>query len=564
MSNPPTSHPIELVTSRTLSRRSVLAGATATTGLAFFKWTGVSANGEDQITQFLAQTDRVSGGELKVGLSNEPPNLDPHQTSALISSTVMGNIFDTLIVETADGKLVPGLATSWENSADGLSATLKLRPGVTFHDGEPCNAAAVAFSFDRMVDPATQSGLAASMMGPYTGSQAPDDTTVVVSFSQPFAPFFKNLARNFTAPVSPKAAAQYGLDLATNPVGTGPFMFKEWVQKDHLTLVRNPNYTWSPEVLGIQGPSALDSIVWRFIAEEATRIATLRNGESTIIESFPPAFVSQYKDDSKYVIDINMNPGIPFSFMVNTINPPCDDLAVRQAMEYGIDKDVISQKINFGVYPPAYAPLSPVTLSYWAGAEQLYAHDTDKAKAVLDAAGWGAGSDGMRSKNGVPLSVQFWTLSDIVLYQNISQVFQSQMHDIGIDVQIVSLARAAWGEGVRSGKHHLTTQIFGLTDPSVLAINFHSRNIPKDGGQGFNWSFYTNPDLDTLLDQGERELDTDKRVALYQQAQQIIMNDAVMIPVYVLQQVYGREAALQGLQYVTAGQPAMYTAYLAK
>lgn len=564
MSDTPAMRPGHSAGTPAFTRRSAVAGATAAAGLAFFKRTAAGAAGFGEQTRYAVQAERTTGGELKVGLSNEPPNLDPHQASALIASTVMGNIFDTLLCESYDGQLFPGLATSWETSADELSVTLKLKTGITFHDGEPFNAAAVQYSFDRMVDPATQSGLAASLLGPYTGSQVVDDTTVVATFSKPFAPFLKNLARNYTAPISPKAGAQFGLDFATNPVGTGPFIFKEWVQKDHLTLERNPNYAWAPDFLGIQGPSSLDSITWRFVAEEATRLATLRNGESTIIESFPPAFVSQFQGDSDYAIDINANPGIPFSFMVNTINPPCDDIAVRQAMHYGLDKETISQTINFGVYPPAHAPLSPVTLGYWPDAETMYPFDPDQAKSILDAAGWVAVGDGMRAKDGVALKVQFWTLSDIVLYQNISQVFQAQMRDIGIDVEIVSLARAAWGEGVRSGQHHLTTQIFGLTDPSVLALNFDSANIPVDGGQGFNWSFYTNPDLDNLFAQGEAELNSDARVALYQQAQKIILDNAVMIPVYVLQQVYGRDTSLQGLVYITAGMPLMYTAFLAE
>ena len=539
-----------------LSRRRFVGAGLGAAALA------TGAHGPRAASASAQDEERPVGGELKVGLSNEPPNLDPHQASALIVSTVNGNIFDPLAYELDDGTIAPGLAESWEIAPDGLTATFKLRQGVTFHDGEPFNAAAMKKSFDRMVDPATKSGLAASLLGPYTGSEAVDDATIRMTFSKPFAPLLRNLTRNFTAPVSPKAIDEFGLDVATNPVGTGPFRFKEWVPKDHLTLERNPDYSWAPAFLNVNGPAALDGITWRFIAEEATRIATLRNGESNIIESMPPAFVQQFEGDDAYAIDIKMNPGIPFCFMVNTQKAPTDQLEVRQAMEYGIDKDIISQTINFGVYPPAQGALSPVTFGYWPGGEQLYQHDVERARALLEQAGWTVGDGGIREKDGTRLAVQFHVLSDIVLFQNVAQVFQAQMQEIGIEVEIVSLARAAWGDAVRAGEHNLAVQIFGLSDPSVLAINFHSKNIPQAGGQGFNWARYSNPELDKLLDDGETELDPERRVALYQEAQRIILENALMIPVYILQQVYGRQSQLQGITYLPGGQPLMYTAYL--
>ncbi len=351
-----------------------------------------------------------------------------------------------------------------------------------------------------MIDPATKSGLAASLLGPYKGSDVLDDSTIRMNFSSPFAPLLRNLARDFMAPVSPKAIQQYGLDVATHPVGTGPFVFKEYVAKDHLTFERNPDYNWAPDFFGFNGPPALRRITWKFVTEDATRLATLRNGESNIIESVPPAFVKQLQGDTKYAIDMKANTGLPFSLMVNTQNPPCDQLEVRQALEYAVDKETISKTINFGVYPPAQSPLSPVTFGY-SQASEIYTFDPAKAKALLDKAGWAPGGDGIRAKDGKRLAIEFWTLSDIVFYQNIAQALQAQMKTVGIDMKIVSLARAAWGDGVNAGKHHLTTQIFGLADPSVLSINFHSKNITKEGGpRGFNWSRYTNPELDKLLD----------------------------------------------------------------
>lgn len=505
----------------------------------------------------------TDGGELTIALSNEPPNLDPHQTSALISATVIGNIFDTLIVEKADQTLLPGLATKWDIAADGMTATFTLKPGVTFHDGEPFTAQAMKTSFDRMVDPATKSGLSASLLGPYQGSDVVDDHTIRMRFSKPFAPLLRNLARVYMAPVSPKAIQQYGLDVATHPIGTGPFRFKEYVAKDHLILERNPDYKWAPDLYGFNGPAALQRITWKFVAEDATRLATLRNGESQMIESVPPAFVKQLQADSKYMVDIKPNTGLPFSLMVNTQKPPTDDLAVRQALEYAVDKPTIANTLNFGVYPPAQAPLSPVTFGYSKDAE-IYSFDLTKAKDILDKGGWMAGADGIRTKNGQRLALEFWTLSDVILYQNIAQALQAQLKAVGMDMKIVSLARTAWGDGVNAGMHNLTTQIFGLADPSVLAINFHSKNITTTGARGFNWSRYTNPMLDMLFDQGDVTLDNDKRKQIYADAQKLIMQQAITVPVYLNQQVFGRTAAVQEITYISGGQPLLYSAYVKK
>ncbi len=550
---------------------SAAAGATkpaATTGggIAFATPAApgsVVAPAASPVASMAAAMRPADGGELTVALSNEPPNLDPHQTSALISATVIGNIFDTLIVEKADQTLTPGLATKWDVSADGLQATLTLKKGVKFHDGEPFNAQAMKISFDRMVDPATKSGLSAQLLGSYKSSEAVDDATIRMTFATPFAPLFRNLARVYCAPVSPKAIQQYGLDVATHPVGTGPFVFKEYVAKDHLTLERNPEYQSAPELYGFNGPPAMKRITWKFVAEEATRLATLRNGESQMIESVPPAFVKQVQGDSKYAVDIKPNTGLPFCLMVNTQNPPTDDLAVRQALEYAVDKASISTTINFGVYPPAQGPLSPVTFGYSKDAE-IYTFDVAKAKDVLEKGGWVAGADGIRAKGGKRLAIEFWTLSDVVLYQNIAQVLQAQLKTVGIDMKIVSLARTAWGDGIYAGKHHLTTQIFGLADPSVLSINFHSKNIAKDGGRGFNWSRYADPALDKLLDQGDVTLDNEKRKQIYADAQKLIMQQGLMIPIYYNQQVYGRLTGVTDITFLSGGQPILYPAYVKK
>ncbi len=226
---------------RHLSRRGLLkfvAGASA-----------ALAVGQHVRYVAIAQDTPQSGGTLVVGLSSEPDNIDPHVTPYAVSHNVMMHIFDTLVYQDpADGSFKPGLATSWEAAADGLSYSFTLRTDVIFHDGSAFNAEAVKFSFDRIADPATKSGFSANLLGPYAGTEVIDAANVRVTFKEPYAPFLDSCSQAFLAIVPPGAIAQHGAEFGnTAVVGSGPYLFKEWVRKDHLTLTKNPDYNWPGE-----------------------------------------------------------------------------------------------------------------------------------------------------------------------------------------------------------------------------------------------------------------------------------------------------------------------------
>lgn len=540
-----------------VSRKAFLGTTSASLALL----TGLGGTSVDEVLASVSAATRPkNGGQLLVSLSNESPNMDPHQASDYITAMIDANIFDTLVLTTSRHRVVPGLATNWTFSKDFKTVTLKLRHGVKFHDGAPFNAQAMKTSFDRMVSPNTKSEISATLLGPYEHSSVVDDHTIKVVFKEPYAPLLRSLSNVFCAPVSPKAIKKYGLGISTHPIGTGPFIFKEWIKGDHMTLVRNPHYRWAPPYFGVNGQASVESQTWKPVTEDAIRQITLQNGEANFVENFPPAFISKFRGNPKYAFDIETSAGLPFSFMINCQKAPTNELAVRQAMNYGIDKEQISKTLTFGVNKPAHGPLSPITFGYWKGVEKMYHYNPSKAKQLLDAAGWKVGHSGIREKNGKPLQVEFWTLSDIVSFQNVGVAFQGQMKAIGIDVKIVSLARAAWGAGVQQGKHNLTVQIFTFPDPSVLAINFASKNI---GGQGFNWSRYSNSKLDSDMNEGAVTFNLAKRKALYQDAQKIIMENAILIPVYLWAEPFGRLAALKDIVYLEGGNPRFYPAFVA-
>src|SRR2546425_249223 len=189
-----------------------------------------------------AEAGAQAGGTLVLGLDQEPPTVDPHASPSAVTYQIIASVTECLLYKAPDGKLVPWLAESWTVAKDGRSVTFKLRRDVKFPDGTPFNADAVKFNFDRIVDPKFKAGGARAQLAGYAGSKVLDEFTVQVSFETPYAPFLTYAAAGTLSIVSPKAVWETGDLVHTRPVGTGPFMIKDYVAKDHTTMVRNPAY----------------------------------------------------------------------------------------------------------------------------------------------------------------------------------------------------------------------------------------------------------------------------------------------------------------------------------
>src|SRR2546426_664825 len=207
-----------------------------------------------------------TGGTLVIGLDQEPPTLDPHASPSAVTYQIIASVTENLIYRGPDGKLVPWLAESWQSARDGRSVTFKLRRDVKFHDGTAFNAEAVKFNFDRIVDPKFKAGGARALLAGYAGSKVIDEHTVQVSFESPYAPFLAYTAAGPLSFVSPKAVRETGDQVHTRPVGSGPFMVKDYVAKDHTTMVRNPAYTRKAPWSDRAGGAALDAVVWKAFA----------------------------------------------------------------------------------------------------------------------------------------------------------------------------------------------------------------------------------------------------------------------------------------------------------
>ena len=500
----------------------------------------------------------AKGGKLVYGLTLTPSGIDPHVNASSELGIPLTSVYDTLVWQDLDGEFVPGLAESWEVSDDGLTYTFHLRQDVKFHDGSPFNAQAVKFNLDRIVDPQTKSQKAVFMLGPYDHVEVMDGHTVKVYLQEPFAPLLDSLSQVYLGMASPAAVEKWGMDYQMHQVGTGPFMFKEYIPKDHLTLVRNPGYNWAPAIFDHQGPAYLEEIEFRFFMEPATRALALEAGEAHVMGEIPPQDAQRLSDDPGFQLIPVALPGTSLQIFLNTERPPTDDLRVRQALIYATDREAIVMAIFKDLSPVAHGPLSAVTIGHSEEVAELYNHNPELAKDLLKASGWvDADGDGILEKDGQPLRVEAYLMSWGFMPE-VAQLMQAQFKAVGVEMRSQVVAYPAALEAAREGKHNFIPFSLSSSDPDILRTFFHS-----DGG--FNWAKVRDPGLDALLEEGARTLDPKKRKELYAEAQQIIMTEALIIPIRDYVNLNAASAQVRGLRYDLRGWfPWLYDVYLAE
>ena len=483
-------------------------------------------------------------------LDFEPSGIDPHINQAVNAGRMITQIFDPLVYGTGDGKFVPGLAESWEISADGKTYTFKLRKDVKFHDGTPFNAAAVVFSFDRIRNPATKSQLAISLLGPVDSATAVDDSTVKVVFKTAYPAFLDSLSYPWLAPVSPTAVNKLGADFSRNLVGTGPFKLKEWVAKDHITLERNPDYNWAPSFFKHKGPAYLESVTYKFVPEWTTRSATLETGEIDIATDALAIDLPRLKANDKVKTISTQQAGVPQSYFINTEKPPLNDVNVRLALLNATDKQTIINTMHAGAYQPAFSTLSRSTTGYDKSYETnpKFAYNKDTARKLLDAAGWVPGPTGIRQKNGQPLQLT-WLSQTINRDPQQGELLQGILKDVGIDVKVTTVPNFPnLSAGISAGNYNLVPSWWLGSDPSVLTATYHSKYLKTN-----NWSKSAIPALDQLLDQADAEPVVAKRITLYQDAQKIIIDQVLAVPVWDIAPIMAVRASLDGLTFDRRG-----------
>lgn len=486
------------------------------------------------ITPVFAQTPP---NVLIVGQIAEPQSLDPHTVTATNDFRILVNVYDGL-VRYKDGTLEvePALAESWTVSEDGKTYTFELRQGVKFHDGSDFDAQAVKFNFDRML----REDHPYYDTGPFPLSfnfasidavNALDDHTVEFKLKEPFAPFLSNLAYPTGLIVSPAAVEKYGKEYGRHPSGTGPFKFAEWQSNQRVVVERNADY-WG-------GAPALEAIVFRPIADANTRVAEMMAGGIDVMVEVPPDNLATFRQDQNFTVTEQAGPHVWFAIL-NARTGPFQDKKVRQAANYAVNKETLVNDILQGAATVAAGPLPPA-FNWVEETVDPYPFDPDKAKSLLAEAGVenpkltfyvAEGGSGM--------------LDPITM----GAAIQADLQAVGFKVKIETYEWNTFLGRVNpglEGKADMAEMAWMTNDPDTVPyLTLRSDAMPDKGG--FNSGYYSNPQVDELLEKARISTDQAERGKLYGQIQKIVHDDAPWLFVANWKQNAVTTAAVQGFK----------------
>lgn len=494
----------------------------------------------------------ASDTTLTIGWAEPPDTLNPATTGARDVGPIDVNVFDTLVWLTPSLQVTPDLATKWSVSPDGKTYTFTLRHGVTFQDGTPFNAQSVVANINYITAKTTQSTIALGLLGPCTTATAESQYTVQLHCSTPYAPLLEQLGEPYMGIQSPTAIAKYGKNLGTHLVGTGPFKFVSYTPDQSVVLERNPDYDWAPPAVGMNGPSKISKIVFNIVTNSQARVGSLESGQSQLIQETPGIYYKSLASSYSEMADPISGMGI-FA-PINASVFPTNDLAVRQAIMYSINKTSVIQLADSGAFAPQNTPLSPGMLGYDSSLASMYPYDPAKAAQLLTADGW-TKVGGIWTKGGKKLALTITAISTVPEYPLIAQAIQNSLQAVGMQVSVVQQAEPAWLASNLAGNMSLTPLQYIAVDPAALDLWFTP-------GQYYNWSHYTNPQLTKLIEEGEVTSSTSARAKIYQQAQQIIMQEAVDLPLHLNDDLLVYSKNLTGVTYSGGGFEYFYKASL--
>jgi ABC-type transport system substrate-binding protein len=477
---------------------------------------------------------------LVVSMAADPTGLDPEAVENNTSGFVMATVYDSLTAyKPGTVEIAPGLAQSWDITEDGLTYTFHLRRGVKFHDGTPFNAKTYVQTLDRQLnknDPnyIYNTGPVESYIDftfeSLDSYRAVDDDTVMFKMKKPSAALLASLAMVWNGVVSYPAAAKYGKDYRNHPVGTGPFVFKEWRQRDQVALDANPDY-W-------KGKPKVDHLVFKEYPDAQAALLALKRGEVHVMGDVATSVISSIRSDSN--LTLLTQPGLTVSGMAmpNDV-PPFNDKRVRQALNYAVDKEAINKALYQGM---AATLISPLPESQWGYDKTTkgYPYDVAKAQQLLNEAGVKPG-----------LKVELLAYSTPRGYNpagpDLAVALQGYLKKVGIEAEVRKLDMGAFLATVRSGKYpglFLTGWSGDNGDPdNFVGALFNSRGMPVS-----DTAHYKNPEVDKMMDEAAAVSDPAKRLAMYKIIQQQIMDDAPWIFVNSTLQVRAIRNEVKGFQ----------------
>jgi glutathione transport system substrate-binding protein len=456
----------------------------------------------------------LAAKDVVIAVASTFTTTDPYDANDTLTQAMAKSFYEGLYGFDKDMKLIPVLAESYTVSPDGLVYTIKLRKGVKFHDGTEFKADAVKANFDRVTNPDNK----LKRYGLYSNiakTDVVDDYTARITLKVPFSAFINNLAHPSGVMISPAALKQYGKDIAFHPVGTGPFKFAEWKTTDYLKVAKFDGY-WH------KGYPKVDTITWKPVIDNNTRAAVMQTGEAQFTYPVPYEMADVLK--AKPDLEVVAAPSIIVRYLsMNTQQKPFDNLKVREAVNYAINKEAVA-KVAFGGYAtPADAIVPPgVEYSVKIG---VWPYDVAKAKQLLAEAGYPNGFE-----------TELWSAYNHSIAQKVTQVLQQQLLQVGIRTKITLLEAGQRVEKVES-----------WPDPATAPVRLYYVGWSSSTGEAdwalrpllaseswpprlFNTAYYKNDKVDADIKGALATTNGAEKAKLYKDAQEIIYKDAPWAP----------------------------------
>ena len=454
-------------------------------------------------------------------------------------------LYDRLIDFDGDMKFIPGLATSWELASDLRSITLKLRAGVTFHDGTPFNTAAVRFNVERMMDRA-RNPTNRPLWDPISGIETPDAETVIIRTRAPYAQLPNTLAHGSGAMISPAAVERHGeRGVAQNPVGTGPYRMESFTPGQVLDMRAVENH-WS-------GRPGAQRLVFRYIAEAATRISALRTGAVDVIDAVPAQLAEPLTRDAQ--IQVIRRFGLrPIGMAINLTRPALQDVRVRRAMNLAVPSETIAARAFFGFARAADSPLAFDTPGHVRAGVPTF--DQARARALLAEAGYTPGPGGILQRGGQPLRITLSVPDGLFPGDvQVAEIVTASFRQVGIDAQINRVERAAYFDMLRQDRANMAWDIamFGF-NPSNASGLYHLESLFRsntdDAARPDVWNIgrYRNPQVDAALARANSEPAVERQNAALAEAQRLIWEDAPYVWLQVNENISAARRTVQGVQ----------------
>lgn len=472
--------------------------------------------------------------------------LDPLDIGDDPSSLVAQHVMEWLVNRDKDGNLVPGLASKWTTSPDGLTWTFDLRTGIKFHDGSDFNADVVKWQFDRiMKDETAPARFRKQWSDVIADVKVIDPAKLAVTLKAPNAAFLDLVITTNAGMIMSKANFEKlgAKEAALHPVGTGPFIFKEWLPGQRAVLTANPNY-WGEK-------PKLSSLSFRPIPETNTQVIELETGGVHLISKIGLEDIDRLKANKD--LRVETTPAYKVRFLtMNVGRAPLNDVKVRQAINYAVDVNTIITSLVGDMGVPTDLGALPLNSWGYPGAGKLpaYKQDVAKAKALLAEAGWVAGPDGKLTKDGKPLTLDFRSPNGrYFMDKEISEAIKNQLTKVGFDVNLQVMEWAPYVANAQKANYDLTLLGWnqGSPDPSVFFDP-----LVKTGGRG-NYSKYSDPQIDAWLTDAVKEQDQAKRKELYAKAAQRVNENAWYVPLYNETKAAASRVELKGYVHTAAG-----------